>query len=476
MALLFSSGSLWAQTPKQTELRERVAAVMDRLDAMPKEKTRSFIYSVYQQVLESDPTDLETFTIELLLNGVGMEEPLDRSHFVEQLLVLRTEKDFLSWEDIENNIDLLEELDPQRAPIIGVYDFRIKEDFETSEKKYLEPITHNGEYQAYFGFLHAHSELSDGRGDARQAYQMAKHEAGLDYFALTDHSELLHFWPWDRKYKQLKRVSNEFNEDGRFTALYGFEWSHPLLGHFNVVNTESYTSAILRPTMGLLMNWLSRKSGAFGRFNHPGRVNRNYWPYEFSKLKVYNQALRNVVGIEMWNKNDSLRDYLYERGSFKEGFNFLDNANLNGWFVGAVGGQDNHDADWGLRNDYRVGVWSEGLSREQIVESYFARRTFATEDKNAWVSFRFGDAQMGSRLIPGTYNVTIEFGDGDGEKAVRVDMVRKGQVIDSRNVGEDQVIVDQMDGEVGDYFYVVVEQEDGDLLLSSPIWIVPQPR
>ncbi|MBC86504.1 MAG: hypothetical protein CL677_04930 [Bdellovibrionaceae bacterium] len=460
---------------EQDHLKRRTMLAMEKIDnAILINNTQDFIISMYQQILKVSPNEEELLTISMLLDGYGLHNPIDRSHFVEQLLVIKAgDSDHISWKFLSENIQLLENLNLKSLPVSGVFEVReFEEDVEVQRHRYLKPLRNNEEYNVYFGYLHAHSELSDGRGDARDAYSMAKEIAGLDYFALTDHSELLHFWPWEKKYKKLIEVSNEFNENGRFAALYGFEWSHPILGHFNVVNTKKYTSAILRPTMWFLMRWLGKKKGAFGRFNHPGRINMKYWPKEFNKLKVYKKALKNVVGIEMFNKRDGVKQYLYERGSFKKNHNFLDNANLKGWYVGTVGGQDNHDADWGLRNDFRVGVWAKELTRQGIVDAYFARRTFATEDKNAWMSFRVDGAEMGSRLTPGNYQFTIHFGDPDGEAVKSVKLVKRGRVIKEYDLSENQTITDRLEGEKKDYFYVVAEQSDGDFLLSSPVWIV----
>jgi hypothetical protein len=41
-------------------------------------------------------------------------------------------------------------------------------------------------YNIYFGYLHAHTGVSDGSGTPREAYAQAK-IAGLDFFGLSDH-------------------------------------------------------------------------------------------------------------------------------------------------------------------------------------------------------------------------------------------------------------------------------------------------
>ena len=57
----------------------------------------------------------------------------------------------------------------------------------------------------------------------------------------------------------------------------------------------------------------------------------------------------------------------------------------SGWHVCPVANQDNHSADWGTRNDSRAGIWAMELSRTALFDGITARRTFATQDKNAVV-------------------------------------------------------------------------------------------
>ena len=44
-----------------------------------------------------------------------------------------------------------------------------------------------GDYELYFGQLHAHTNLSDGTGTVAQAFDHASKVANLDFLALTDH-------------------------------------------------------------------------------------------------------------------------------------------------------------------------------------------------------------------------------------------------------------------------------------------------
>ena len=86
------------------------------------------------------------------------------------------------------------------------------------------------DYPAYFGYFHDHSELSlDAEGDPYQAYRTARDLANLDFYSLADHAEYLILWPWDNKWDILRDAANAAYQPHQFAALWGFEWSNPLL-------------------------------------------------------------------------------------------------------------------------------------------------------------------------------------------------------------------------------------------------------
>ena len=105
------------------------------------------------------------------------------------------------------------------------------------------------QYNTYFGFLHSHSKLSDGEGTPYEAYTFARDQGGLDFFALSDHGELLDIWPWEEEWKELKEAAQNTYAPGSFVTLWGFEWSNPVYGHITVLNTNDFTNAISRFTM-----------------------------------------------------------------------------------------------------------------------------------------------------------------------------------------------------------------------------------
>lgn len=337
-------------------------------------------------------------------------------------------------------------------------------------------------YNTYFGYLHSHSELSlDATGDAYEAYRTARDVAGLDFFALTDHAEFLVIWPWDDKWETLRDAADAADRPGTFAALWGFEWSNPVLGHVTVLNSESFVTSLAPFGLGAFYAWLNTEANAFAVFNHPGDF--DFIGTEFYRFAHFPIAERQMTGIEVWNTNSGFDRYYYS-GSWSSDPPYYDGANQRGWRIAAAGGQDNHRADWGLTNDFRVGVLADDLTRERIAEAYLARRFYATEDSGLHLDFRSSGHPMGSRLtgLPRTFAVTAWDTEGDAFAEIR--LLRNGETIQTAEVAGNPVTVafSDPDGQGDDYYYVIVAQTDdssgsgrGDEAISAPIWFCDDP-
>ena len=96
----------------------------------------------------------------------------------------------------------------------------------------------------YFGNLHSHTSYSDGSGVPQDAYAHARDVAGLDFLAITEHNHARapsriagdHALYNGSSSASLISSAKRFNEDGRFVALYGQEFSSIGSGnHANVL-------------------------------------------------------------------------------------------------------------------------------------------------------------------------------------------------------------------------------------------------
>lgn len=243
--------------------------------------------------------------------------------------------------------------------------------------------------------LHNHTLLSDGDGDPALAFDSMR-SAGLDVAALTDHATLSDHVLGDvlagllpPEYTQVagltrggwartEQYADAANQDGAFTAIRGFEWSEPLIGHVNVWFTERYTDIVQAGLMQPLLDWLRREPGlvldggadGLAGFNHPGRE-----PGRFQEF-TYDPRLRErVVSLEMFNRGD---DYVFE--GYAAGRSSPLVACLNaGWRTGITGVTDEHGTDWGFpEGKGRTGLWVEQHTRAGVKEAMRARRFFAT--------------------------------------------------------------------------------------------------
>ena len=83
-------------------------------------------------------------------------------------------------------------------------------------------------YQVYYGELHGHTRLSDGRPTPDEYFQNIRDNAKLDFAALTDHdhggvgkSEL-----WGEKWEITKQKVASYNEPHKFTTILAYERFH----------------------------------------------------------------------------------------------------------------------------------------------------------------------------------------------------------------------------------------------------------
>jgi len=334
-------------------------------------------------------------------------------------------------------------------------------------------------YNTYFGFLHSHTNYSDGEGTPAQAYQYARDVAGMDIFAITDHGELISTWPWNNEWNKIKAAANANYQPGSYVTLWGFEYSNFITGHISVMNTNDFTSFISSVGIGDLYNWLNVRPEGFGTFNHPGKyddLGAEFLHFDITDTAVISQ----MVGVETWNGAGNFDQYYYQNTWSSSNGSYLDTGNRKGWFFGALGEGDKHKQQWGTTSDYRTGVLARSLTREDVIEAYRARRFYATEDKDLYLDFRCSGYPMGSQLTAVPRNFTVTAVDGSGDTFSEVRLYRNGILIAVNQVSGNSINTTFTDNAtVGSaYYYVIVKENDdqdrngrNDEALSSSIWI-----
>ncbi len=265
----------------------------------------------------------------------------------------------------------------------------------------------------YFGSLHGHTQYSDGQGTPAQAFAWGRQY--FDFFAVTDHGEMLTSAEW----KEIGRQADRANRNGRFVALRGFEYSNPLQGHACVWDTSSYTSAFLQPTLDGFYRWLDR-AGGLASFNHPGDP-----AGAFRFFALSSNVVDNMVAIETGNGSDPN----LAQSPSTQFWSWYLYALDQGWKVAPVFEQDNHSL--GLPTPGRTAVHADALSREALLAALRARRVYSTDDPDLRVDFSAklaGDAvgvPMGSTLPAGDVIFDVQVADRD-EPILRLELVTSG--------------------------------------------------
>lgn len=479
-----------ADALQQAAVQADMEALIAHLDSSAYGKTVSWpqhVVLAYRLALDRDPTVAEFAIIQMLREHPGLK----RSDVLG--LALASESDDLSWEacagvvarrnkssfqpnaDVTNSARRLFATPPEHLAAIMDEEAVAEEAVVVDAPKGTE--TPNENYGFYFGYLHAHSHLSlDGDGEPLDAYTTAR-ESGMDFFSLSDHAEFLILWPWQNKWQQLRNASDATDVPGEFAALWGFEWSNPLLGHMSVFNTEDFTHTLKTFRLRAMYDWLAARPEGFAQYNHPGDY--DFLGLEFGHFRPYPKATAQMVGLEIWNESRTFDQYFYN-GSWDSDVSYMDVANQNGWRLGALGAQDNHRQGWGTMNDFRTGVLATELTREGISEAFRARRFYATEDKDLELDFRCNGFPMGSTVNSGTLVFTVLVHSRSGDSFAQARLYRDGIQVATEAL-EDTTSEATFRGfnEAG-YYYVIVTQTDdndnngrNDEAISSPIWVQP---
>lgn len=257
--------------------------------------------------------------------------------------------------------------------------------------------------------LHNHTLLSDGAGAPEAAFPSMR-AAGLDVAALTDHAIRgaavegtgAGGTPWiglDRAgWRRTGELAEAYDRPGEFTAIRGFEWSHPRWGHVNAWFTDDFTDVATHGAMGELYAWLTRVGRCNGvpavaglaGFNHPGREDGRFAGFRYTAA-----AAEHMVSLEMFNRTD---DYLFQ-GVAAGAISPLVACLNAGWRTGLLGVSDEHSANWGWQpGTGRAGLWVTEHSRVGVAEALRARRFFATRAAGLRVDATAGGVRMGSVL------------------------------------------------------------------------------
>lgn len=336
-------------------------------------------------------------------------------------------------------------------------------------------------YQLMRGDFHRHTEISgDGGGDGPlvDVYRYALDAAGMDWMCAQDHDN-----GGGREYTWwiIQKLCDAFHVGDSFVPLFGYERSvnYPD-GHRNVMFSYRGIRTLPRLSAGPMAG-----------------VARGDTPMLYKYLRAFNgicssHTSATNMGTD-WRDNDPQVEPVVEiyQGD-RNNYEYLGapRANSEG---DSPGGYQPAGFVWNaLGKGYRLGFQSssdhisthmsyavtlvEHTTREAVVDAFKRRHTYAATD-NIVLDVRSGSHIMGdeweSREAPRLRIRAV----GTGPIA-RLIVVKENQVVYTATPGQPDVDMTWMDSapKTGtSYYYVRVEQQDGQLAWGSPMWIRYRP-
>jgi hypothetical protein len=295
-----------------------------------------------------------------------------------------------------------------------------------AEQRRYEVSTAAGTYRLYWGDLHRHSLVSRcTSGDEpslEDFYRYAWDVDSYDFWAVTDHAENSTAYQW----WSLQKIADLLHVPGRFVPLYGFEWTSAGSGHQNVIYGDVARGA---PIFSAFAAGTTTPDGLWRALaehpqypaitipHHPGSAMvHNDWNYHdprYSRLVEVFQACRGNYESESCFRQ-------YSDGTATGTF-MLDGLR-SGHRFGLIASSDHgHGASY-------VGVLARSLSRADVFDGLWSRRTCAATTRGVLADLRLGPHLMGSEVAwSGPRPLSVHAG-GYAELA-RVDILRDGGVV-----------------------------------------------
>ena len=364
------------------------------------------------------------------------------------------------------------------------------------------------EYKLYWGDFHRHTDFSNCRtqddGCIKEHYRYAYEATGLDYLGTSDHTDAgktYHPYEW----WQTQKYVDMFHNPGYFLGFYVYEreqrWPY---GHRNIVfrdrggpiiyiNRKRYEDSLYAkdlpaPTDGdnarkgeisphQLWKMLNKYGKTVRTIEHTsaGGMGTNWEIYKQiderleTLLEVYQGSRESYEGIgapQPRVATSSSSNF----GQFSKGV--YQNALKQGYKLGAFASSDHRST-----NISYGGVYVKDFSRDGVFEAMDARRTVAATDK-IFMEFTCNGRMLGE-VFETSKKPTLSVSIKGTASIQRVTIIRNETNYKVFSPGTskdfDATFTDENPVAGENRYYVRVEQADGNMGWTSPVWVTFKP-
>lgn len=350
----------------------------------------------------------------------------------------------------------------------------------------IEVSTALPEQRVLWGDIHTHTSYSDGRGTVSETYQFGRDYSALDFCSVTDHSFLVS----DRMWQEIKEVTNRFYRPSQYVTFLAYEWS-------GMTDVGGDHNVYFRDGDAEITRCYSYYNYKNLRMYHGPNHGAGHVEQLFKVLADHSQR-NNILAIPHfggrrgnpeWHNPQIQRlieIYSDHRRSEDWAQTFLDRR----YRIGIMASTDNHagNAGYGFRvragkaesqrpEEYNgsslIAVYAPVKTREAIFDALYRRHTYATTGNRMLLDFRVNGALMGEE-IRGTDFPRIAVKAEGTAPIDKIYVLRNSQVIYAHPGDGPSTrfeYVDNSPGWKGSFYYVRVEQKDGEQAISSPVWV-----
>ncbi|MDN5303656.1 MAG: hypothetical protein PWP46_535 [Fusobacteriaceae bacterium] len=347
----------------------------------------------------------------------------------------------------------------------------------------------------FWGDLHVHSQISDGRGELQDVYRDA-YSRGLEFIAVADHS----FGRDDRgnlneRIKYQCEVAKEYTLENEFYPVLAGETHYLDINHLNLYfKDREYKSIIniiknIEKIIPKNINWkeIEEKEKIINKFWEFLSKKENYekvlaffhhtmW---LGKKEFFDKSMRLIEICSIFGSSE-LRNQSENSEKIKVMKERLEYGNQNekisvkelldeAYELGFIGGSDNHDGQAG--KNALTAIFSKKLDYNSIFDAMYNRKTYATNANRTIFDIKINN-KRGSEYFSEDNKVEISgmiAGDGKIKKYV---FIGNGKKLKEENIDDFYTKIDyKFKSLEKGYYYFKVFLENGDMAWNSPFFI-----
>ncbi len=352
----------------------------------------------------------------------------------------------------------------------------------------------------YFGNLHSHTAYSDGNKDATTtgcnnptcSFAYAKASQHFDFLGISEHNHSsagLQISNFHQGYNEALAA----NQENVFLCLWGMEWgvtTNPSDGHVVIYGfgnqllgweSGNFDVYVAKSDYDALFKKVKNNPNAFCYLAHPG-----YNDFGYLTSNPYNSAYDSaIVAVPFrsglaFSTNTSYSDY--PTGDYLMYYRILLSK---GYKVGAGYDHDNHYTTFGRNNAGRLVILSPSLTTNDFFTAMKNMHFYGSDDWNAKIDFKINSTEIMGNIVTASINPTISVvhNDEDGETADSIKIwagisgsgILPSVIFSAKSTNVLTFVDTNLTNTIQKYYFVEIIQQDGQRIVTSPIWYTKDP-